>query len=312
MKMYLAMAGCVFLLAQSVVSLAQASPSRPAITGISHVCIYTTNAAKSDAFYQHDLGATKRPDPENPLGVRYYFSPVQYVEVLPLPSTETSINRLDHVAFNTADAAGLRLYMAAHRITVPEKIENASDGSSWFEVRDPEGNRVQFVQPSAKESDVPLDAFSSHIIHLGYMVRDDKTENEFYRVLLGFRPYWFGGRADTPVDWISQQVPDGTDWIEYMMVRDPEQVRIPASVTKTSLGTMDHIALGVPSMKVAYETLYTGDRLNNRNAGGIKIARDGKWQFNMYDADDTRVELMEFQPTVKPCCSPFTAGHPTR
>ena len=46
-----------------------------------------------------------------------------------------------------------------------------------------------------------------------------------------------------------------------MMVRDPEQVRIPASVTKTSLGTMDHIALGVPSMKVAYETLYTGDRL---------------------------------------------------
>ena len=61
MKMYLAMAGCVFLLAQSVVSLAQASPSRPAITGISHVCIYTTNAAKSDAFYQHDLGATKRP-----------------------------------------------------------------------------------------------------------------------------------------------------------------------------------------------------------------------------------------------------------
>ena len=126
--------------------------------------------------------------------MRYYFSPVQYVEVLPLPSTETSINRLDHVAFNTADAAGLRLYMAAHRITVPEKIENASDGSSWFEVRDPEGNRVQFVQPSAKESDVPLDAFSSHIIHLGYMVRDDKTENEFYRVLLGFRPYWFGGR----------------------------------------------------------------------------------------------------------------------
>lgn len=174
------------------------------------------------------------------------------------------------------------------------------------------GNLLTLFLYAALGGLMPLDEFSSHIIHLGYMVRDDKAENEFYRALLGFRPYWFGGRAETPTDWISQQVPDGTDWIEYMMVRDPENVRIPASVTKASLGTMDHIALGVPSMKTAYETLYTGDRLKNRNAGGIKIARDGKWQFNMYDADDTRVELMEFQPTVKPCCSPFTASHPTR
>jgi len=312
MRIYVGMAGCLLSLAQSLSGMAQAKPSRPAITGISHVCIYTTNAAKSDAFYQHDLGASKTPDPENALGVRYYFSPIQFVEVLPLPSTETSINRLDHVAFNTADAVGLRLYMKEHGIAVPEKIENASDGSRWFEVRDPEGNRVQFVQPPAKPADIQLDGFSSHIIHLGYMVRDDKAENEFYRSLLGFRPYWFGGRAETPTDWISQQVPDGTDWIEYMMVRDSEKVRIPASVTKTSLGSMDHIALGVPSMKAAYETLYTGDRLNNRNAGGIKIARDGKWQFNMFDPDDTRVELMEFKPTVEPCCSPFTASHPTR
>jgi catechol 2,3-dioxygenase-like lactoylglutathione lyase family enzyme len=147
--------------------MGQAKPSRPAITGISHVCIYTTNAAKSDAFYEHDLGASKRPDPENAQGVRYYFSPVQFVEVLPLPSTETSINRLDHVAFNTADAAGLRLYMKEHGIAVPEKIESASDGSRWFEVRDPEGNRVQFVQPPAKPEEIPLDGFSSHIIHLG-------------------------------------------------------------------------------------------------------------------------------------------------
>lgn len=311
MKSYLAVVGCLVMLAPGLPSLAQGAASRPAITGISHVCVYSTDAAKTDAFYQHDLGAAKRPDPENANGVRYYFSPVQFVEVLPLPATETSINRLDHVAFNTADADGLRRYMGANGVTVPAKVENASDGSRWFEVRDPEGNRVQFVQPAAKPVDVPLDTLSSHIIHLGYMVRDDQAENAFFRVLLGFRPYWFGGRADTPADWISQQVPDGTDWIEYMMVRSPEKVRIPSSVTKTSLGTMDHISLGVPSMKTAYEVLYVGDRLNNRNAGGVKIARDGKWQFNMYDADDTRVELMEFQPSVKPCCSPFTASSPT-
>jgi hypothetical protein len=37
------------------------------------------------------------------------------------------------------------------------------------------------------------------------------------------------------------------------------------------------------------------------------MGKDGKWQANLYDPDGTRVELMEFQPVMKPCCSPFTA-----
>ena len=293
--------------------VAQAQTVRPAITGISHFCVYTTDAAKTEFFYVHDLGAAKRPDPEDPKGVRYYFSPTQFVEVLPLPVTETTINRLDHVAFLTQSADGLRKYMGAHGIAVPASVQTSSDGSLWFEVKDPEGNRVQFVQAPARTADIPMDTLSSHIIHFGYMVRDEDAENAFYRTLLGFSPYWRGGgKDDAPPNWISQQVPDGTDWIEYMMVREPQTKGIPASVTKQSLGTMDHIALGVPSMKKAFEMLYVQDRLTNRNAGGIKIARDGKWQFNMYDPDDTRAELMEFQPTVEPCCSPFTATHPVK
>jgi hypothetical protein len=34
-------------------------------------------------------------------------------------------------------------------------------------------------------------------------------------------------------------------------------------------------------------------------------------QLNLYDPDLTRVEMMEFQPAEKPCCSEFTAKHPT-
>ncbi len=41
-----------------------------------------------------------------------------------------------------------------------------------------------------------------------------------------------------------------------------------------------------------------------------KIGRDGKWQLNLYDPDGTRVELMEFTPVEKPCCSEFTRPHP--
>jgi len=194
-------------------SLTQTTSHRPSIGGISHISVYSSDAAKSEHFYVHDLGGVKRADPENTAGVRYYFSAIQFVEVLPLPAGNTSINRLDHVAFNTANAEGLRKYLGEHGITVPANIEKASDGSQWFDVSDPEGNKVQFVQPPAKPSSVPPNPLSNHIIHVGYIVHNPDTENTFFREILGFRPYWHGGR-DGKTNWISQQVPNGTDWLE--------------------------------------------------------------------------------------------------
>jgi hypothetical protein len=41
-----------------------------------------------------------------------------------------------------------------------------------------------------------------------------------------------------------------------------------------------------------------------------KIGKDGKGQFNMYDPDGIRAELMNFHATEKPCCSAFTADDP--
>ena len=59
------------------------------------------------------------------------------------------------------------------------------------------------------------------------------------------------------------------------------------------------------------DLLYEGDRLTARHSPP-QIGRDGKWQFNLYAPDGTRVELMEFQPAVKPCCSPFLLPSPTK
>src|SRR5580693_3137618 len=152
-------------------SLAQTAGHRPLIRGISHISVYSSDAAKAEHFYVHDLGGVKRTDPENSAGVRYYFSPVQFVEVLPLP-TGNGVNRLDHVAFNTANAEALKRYLGEHGITVPGNVEKASDGSQWFDVSDPEGNKVQFVQPPAKPAAVPPNPLSNHIIHVGYIVHN--------------------------------------------------------------------------------------------------------------------------------------------
>jgi catechol 2,3-dioxygenase-like lactoylglutathione lyase family enzyme len=301
----------VLALAPVLLAQGQTVESRPAITGISHLSVYNSDSAKTESFYVHDLGGIKRDDPENPKGVRFYFSPIQFIEVLPLPTGEASINRLDHVAYNTTNAEELRRYLAAHHITVPSGVQSGSDGSRWFEVNDPEGNKVQFVQAPAKPAPVPPNPLSNHIIHVGYMVHSRSAEDAFYRAVLGFRPYWHGGGTEEETKWISQQVPDGTDWIEYMMVSGPETKGIPAGLSANSLGSMDHFSLGVHNMQKTAELLYAGSRLPER-ASGPKIGRDGKWQYNLFDPDGTRAEIMEFQPVVKPCCSEFTAASPTK
>jgi catechol 2,3-dioxygenase-like lactoylglutathione lyase family enzyme len=285
---------------------------RPKIVSISSLSIYTTDQAKTESFFVHDLSALKGPDPQNPAGSRYYFNATQFIEVLPLPAADAaSVNRLDHVGFNTTNTEDMRRYLGAHAVAVPAAVTSASDGSQYFEVKDPEGNRVQFVQPPKHPGAVPLNVLSEHVIHVGYIVHDASAEDAFYHDLLGFRPYWHGGMKDDSTDWVSQQVPDGTDWIEYMMVKGPEKTGMPPAMTQDTVGVLDHFALGVQNMEQSVDLLYAGDRLTAKHSPA-QIGRDGKWQFNMYAPDGTRVELMEFQPSVKPCCSPFMLPSPKK
>jgi catechol 2,3-dioxygenase-like lactoylglutathione lyase family enzyme len=288
-----------------------AAPARPAITGVSHIAVYTSTPQAAERFYVHDLGATKGSDPEADQGTRYYFSTTQYVEVLPLPHLNTSIQRLDHVAFVTADAEGLRRYLGASGVTVPAAVHTASD-SRWFEVRDPEGNHIQFVEPGAYPAPQPSrNAISHHIIHVGFIVHDRAREDGFFRTVLGFRPYWYGGNEAHDPTWISQQVPDGSDWLEYMLVTPVAGRGIPAGMSQSLLGVLNHFSLGIANMEAAYTLLWNGNRLTGQD-GTPKIGRDAKWQLNLHDPDGTRAELMELHAIGTPCCSPFTAPDPVR
>ena len=289
----------------------QARPERPKITGVSHLSIYTSDPAKAEHFYVQDLGATKGADPQNTAGARYYFNPIQFVEVLPLPKGPVSINRFDHVGYVTANAEDMRTYLASHGVNTPSAVTSANDGSRYFEVKDPEGNRVEFLQPPVHPKAVAKNVLSRHVIHVGYIVHDPATEDTFYRTLLGFHPYWHGGMKDDVTDWISLQVPDGTDWVEYMTVKGPEKTGIPPSMSQETLGVLDHFALGVANIEQSMNLLYEGHRLTAKHSPP-QIGRDGKWQLNLYDPDGIRAELMEFQPSVKPCCSPFLLPSPTK
>jgi catechol 2,3-dioxygenase-like lactoylglutathione lyase family enzyme len=306
------------LLAASAVTAAAQMPdkslTRPRITGISHIAIYTSDPAAADHYYREILGGVKQPDPENPKGVRYAFSATQFVEVLPLPA-DAGINRLDHIAFNTDGAEILRRFLGSKAWKVPGQIERGADGSRWFTVKDPEGNKVQFVQPPTElKALVAPSAIGHHIIHVGMLVHNRAVEDTFYRDLLGFRPYWFGGMVEGRTDWVSQQAPDGHDWLEYMLTHGSTPLSasagIPADMSQHDLGVLDHFSIGEDSVPQAYKVLADGNRLDGKHDTGPKIGKDGKYQFNLYDPDGIRAELMNFHATEKPCCSSFTADDP--
>jgi catechol 2,3-dioxygenase-like lactoylglutathione lyase family enzyme len=165
-------------------------------------------------------------------------------------------------------------------------------------VDDPEGRRVEFVQyvPGGLHASkfgtlLPATRVSDHMIHAGFIVHDRAAEDAFYRGILGFQLMWYGGKTDADVSWVDMRVPDGTDWIEYMLgVQNP---------SVKARGVMNHFALGVKDIQAA-----DGIVKSHGFAGEQpKIGRDGKWQLNLYDPDLTRVELMEFKPVQTPCCS---------
>ena len=274
---------------------------------MSHIAVYARDLQASDRFYGFILGGKKAANPEDPAGARYYFGPRQFVEVLPAPASQGP-SMLAHVAYSTADAAALRSYLASRGTKVTELSGGKDGGDRWFSVRDPEGNEVRFVQARAPVAS-SHSAISGRIIHVGYLVHIRSAEDAFYRDLLGFRPYWFGAMKGDAVDWVSQQVPDGRDWLEYMMVGPGSTVALDR-VDARQLGVLNHVSLAVPNMEAAMTRLYAEERLPERH-DGPSMGGDGKWQANLYDPDGTRVELMEYSAVAKPCCSPFTASDPT-
>ena len=286
------------LILAATAPLGAQTAKRPAITGIAFARFYTTQPDAAQKFYGDTLGYTRLQTN----GVwTYPVNSSQWIEILTSPSPPQPNIRMAAVAFTTRNAAGLERYLAAHSVEAELPLK-----AGEFGVRDPEGNLVIFVQSGsnkvvAKAPPSP-NATSNRIIHVGFIVRDAAKEDAFWRDILGFHPYWHGGRTEQRIDWQSIQVPDGTDWLEYML-------NIPAEPTLKQAGVQDHFSLGVGHMGDAVAALAT-NKCEGANCSKTQVGRDGKVQLNLFDPDLTRVEFMEFLATGEPCCSPLLGKQP--
>jgi catechol 2,3-dioxygenase-like lactoylglutathione lyase family enzyme len=287
-------------------------PDRPKILGIAGVTLVSTDYAKSQIFYENILGLPRvntnldpgtNTDVRCDLNAERCFGPTEG-PVISLVSpcggdVRCEPDVLFSVTFLTSSASRLREFLKSQNVPVSDPRLNGKD----FNVIDPDHHRIRFIDASLSNRQTDSGRRSPiRMIHAGFVVKDRSAEDHFYRDLLGFHLYWRGGMKDDETNWVNMQVPDGTDWIEYML-------NVPANADHHTLGVMNHIALGVPDIKAAREQLIKNGWKPGEEP---KIGRGGKWQLNLYDPDETRVEFMEFTPVQKPCCSEYSGPHPQK
>jgi catechol 2,3-dioxygenase-like lactoylglutathione lyase family enzyme len=269
------------LLAVTVVAaLLAPGPPRPRVLGISHIAVRASDATAARAFYEGFLGLRG-----------LVVNARQHVELLPGLAPEQ--DRLDHIALETDDAAAMRRHLAARGVDVPDRVTRSADGSAHFTVRDPEGHAVEFVQRTARARSKPEPAaspddprISRRILHVGIIVGDVPAAMKFYGDVLGLSETWRGSRSGTELSWINMKVPDGSDYVEFMLYGQR-----PAPNAR---GTQHHLCLEVADIEAARTLLEARPyRATYTRTLEARVGTNRKRQLNLFDPDGTRTELME-------------------
>jgi lactoylglutathione lyase len=273
------------------------APKRPRITGISHAAFYVSDMAKARAFYEGFLGyqspfSIPRKNPGEQL-VWIKINDRQSVELFPGSEVAPDADRLYHIAVETDDAEAMRLYLQSKGVAVPPKTGIGKVGNKNYFVKDPNGNTVEIVEylPDGwtmreKGKFLPDTRVSKRMSHVGVMVGEFDASLKFYGEILGFKETWRGSASGKTLNWVNMRVPDGEDYVEFMLYD-----KYPSS---DRLRTMHHICLEVPDIEKAAAMLATRKYPEgNKPPTPLKEGVNGKRQINYYDVDGTRVEIME-------------------
>ena len=286
---------------------------RPRITGVAHIALFVQDIEKSRAYYHDFLGYEEVFQLDNPNGsLSLTFVKVndrQYIELF--PEKEPGTDRLNHISVEVDDAEAMRAYLGSRGIKVPEKVGKGRIKNSNFNVKDPDGHTVEIVQYepdgwTVRDHGKALKGprISPRMMHLGILVGALEPAMKFYRDILGFEEIWRGSKDGKQLSWVNMKVPDGKDYVEFMLYD-----QIPAA---TARGTQHHICLEVDDIDQALAEL---EKRPARKAYTrpleIRTGINRKRQLNLFDPDGTRIELMEAR-TVDGKPAPSSSAPPLR
>jgi catechol 2,3-dioxygenase-like lactoylglutathione lyase family enzyme len=286
----------VTVLTSFVVVRAQQSPQRPKILGVAHMALYESDLNKARAFYKDFLGFAEPYDLKRKNGEdRIAFIKIndyQYLELFAEPPKQDG--HLNHISFYTDNAEAMRQYLASKGVEVPEKVGKGQIKNLNFNIKDPDHHTVEIVEYTPdgwstqnKGKFMPDTRISDHMTHVGVTVANLDASMKFYHGILGFDEFWRGAAGSgKSLSWVNMRVPDGTDYIEFMLYRhypSPEQI-----------GTKNHLCLVVQNVEKAMATLKARPAFKDYGKEmKIQVGVNRKRQLNLFDPDGTRIELME-------------------
>jgi catechol 2,3-dioxygenase-like lactoylglutathione lyase family enzyme len=293
MKALLRIVASAAMLAPLAAPAAEPPPPRPRLLGISHVTFKSSDLARARAFYALLLGFTAEAVPSAAgVSLRVAINERQYVQVL--RGLQPNEDRLAHVALETDDVEAMRRYLEGRGVEVPPAVGRDESGNRAFIVRDPEGHAIELVQhaPETWPRRSPVgpgqsrEALAQRMPHAGILVGDLDAANRFYGDVLGLKETWRGSRLGNELSWTNMKVPDGDDYLEFMLYG-----RLPAPDAR---GTAHHICLEVGDVEQARSRLAErGPAVAYNRPLEPRVGTNRKRQLNLFDPDGTRVELME-------------------
>lgn len=293
------------LLAGATLSVAQQQPARPRIVAMPHVDFRVHDIEASRHFYKDFLGYSEPFDiiTDGKLVMAFIkINDRQYIELSPEQSPDQP--RFVHLALETDDADALRLYVKSKGYPASDKpAAKGRIGNMGTGLTDPDGNHIDVTQytPDGKSmqdvgKDMSDNRISKRMLHVGFYVSKPETAH-YYMDVLGFREFWRGTANGTTVSYANLMVPEGSDYVEFMLGPPP---------TPERYGTIFHIALEVPDMDAAVAKLKANPASKDyKRPMEVHVGKNHKKQCNLFDPDGMRVELME-DHTVDGLPSPMT------
>ena len=324
MRLHLTRSKLIFAIAAASLTLftaaqvpaQDAAPQRPQITGVSHAGYFVTDLPKTIAFW-HDLLGFDEYTTLNKPGtdqIRIAFVKIndhQHIELFTdAPSAPPSM--MSHYCFSVSNVEQMRAYLRSKGFDVkPGNGGKTRTGDYAFEIKDPDGTLVEFVQslPTGIEMQdagkfMPPTRIADAIYHVGFLVGNLDKSLAFYEGVLGFTETWRGSSNGKELSWVNLRVPDGKDYIELMLY----------DKTPSGFGTKNHVSLLVPDVQKAVAELEARPAYKTYLTYGkplvVQVGKNGKRQVNLYDPDGTRVELMEAQTVDGKPVPPSTAPPP--
>lgn len=286
------LAALALLLPITLTAAQPAAVKRPKITAISQVSFLVADMAKAQAFYQGYLGY--EPAVSGEKVSRFKVNDNQSIEVVLAPGITPTADRANHVALRVDDVDGMRAYLLSKGVAVPDRPTKDDNGNLAISVKDPQGNTLVFVQHlpdgrNAREAGKHLSdrAVSRRIMHAGVIIARLDDAKAFYEEILGFREFW-RGTGSPLLSWVNVRLPDGDDYIEFMLFdKFPDIPR---------MRSYQHVCLEIADADqsaaiLKSRTLPPG----SPPTGAVRTGVNGRRQINTFDPDGTRSELMEPQ-----------------